>query len=303
MEEIKYTIYKLIDPISNEIRYVGLTFNDLKQRLKSHCSEKSSSHKSNWIKNLKSKGLKPIIESIEDNVSTYDEVCVQEIYWIDKLKNEGHPLTNMASGGNKNKKMSDETRKLMSESAKNRKIKTYLSDETKKELSIKSKERFSKEEERNRLRISNKRYEDSKTDEQKLNDILIQNCKSVYQYDIDMNLINVYPSINNASKINNLSHGNIAKCCKNKIRMVGGFVWRFEGDLTPVEYVGGTDKFRIIYQYDLDGNLIKEHDNAKKASDDSGILMQGITNCCSGKSKSAGGYIWKYKSNIINETF
>lgn len=34
MEEIKYTIYKLIDPISNEIRYIGLTFNDLKQRLK-----------------------------------------------------------------------------------------------------------------------------------------------------------------------------------------------------------------------------------------------------------------------------
>ena len=49
MEEIKYTIYKLIDPITNEVRYVGLTFNTLKQRLKSHCSEKSKSHKSNWV--------------------------------------------------------------------------------------------------------------------------------------------------------------------------------------------------------------------------------------------------------------
>jgi len=39
MEEIKYTIYKLIDPITNEVRYIGLTFNSLKQRLKSHCSE------------------------------------------------------------------------------------------------------------------------------------------------------------------------------------------------------------------------------------------------------------------------
>lgn len=298
MGEIKYTIYKLIDPTSNEIRYVGLTFNDLKQRLKSHCSEKSSSHKSNWIKRLKSIGLKPIIESIEQDISSYDEVCNREIYWIDKLKSDGHPLTNMASGGNKNKKMSDETRKLMSESSKNRNIKTYLSDETKKNLSEKSKKKFEDDSERDKLRISNKRYEDSKTDEQKLNDILIQDCKSVYQYDIDMNLINVYPSINNASKINNLSHGNIAKCCKNKIRMVGGFVWRFEGDLTPVEYVGGTDKFRRIYQYDLDGNLLRDYDNAKLASIDLGILMQGITNCCSGKSKSAGGYIWKYKSNI-----
>ncbi len=36
MEEIKYTIYKLIDPVSNDIRYIryiGLTFNTLKQRL------------------------------------------------------------------------------------------------------------------------------------------------------------------------------------------------------------------------------------------------------------------------------
>ena len=298
MEEIKYTIYKLIDPTSNEIRYVGLTFNDLKQRLKSHCSEKSSSHKSNWIKRLKSIGIKPIIESIEQDISSYDEVCNREIYWIDKLKSDGHPLTNMSSGGNKNKKMSDETKKLMSESAKNRKIKTYLSESTKKNLSEKSKKRFEDDNERDKLRISNKRYEDSKTDEQKLNDILVQDCKSVYQYDIDMNLINIYPSINNASKINNLSHGNIAKCCKNKVRMVGGYVWRFEGDLTPVEYVGGTDKFRRIYQYDLDGNLLRDYDNAKLASIDLDILMQGITNCCSGKSKSAGGYIWKYKSNI-----
>ena len=176
--------------------------------------------------------------------------------------------------------------------------KLILSDKTKKELSVKAKERFSREEERDKLRISNKRYEDSKTDEQKLNDILIQDCKSVYQYDIDMNLINVYPSIKNASKINNISHGNISKCCKNKVKMVGGYVWRFEGDLTPVSFNKGGDKFTSIHQYDLDGNFIKEYENIKSASVDLNILTQGIRNVCSGKSKSAGGYIWKYKSDI-----
>ena len=301
MEEIKYTIYKLTDPISNEVRYIGLTFNDLKQRLKSHCSERSKSHKSNWINQLKSKGLKPSIESIEDDISSYDLVCEREIYWIDKYKSEGHPLTNMASGGNKNKKMSDETRLKMSES-QIRRYKNYkliVSEETKNDLSKKTKERFSKEEEREKLRISNKRYEDSKTDDQKLNDILIQDCKSVYQYDIDMNLINIYPSINNAAKINNLDHQNISKCCKNIVRMVGGFVWRFEGDLTPVQYVGGTDKFREIYQFDLDNNLLNKYENVKVASNELGILQQGIINCCSGKYKTCGGYIWKYKKFIL----
>lgn len=238
MEEIKYTIYKLIDPNSNEIRYIGLTFNDLKQRLKSHYSENSKSHKSNWVKNLKLNGLKPIIEPIEENILSYDEVCEREIYWINKFKSEGHPLTNMDSGGNKNKKMSEETKKKMSESQIERykNYKLILSEETKKELSIKAKERFSKEEERDKLRISNKRYEDSKTEEQKLKDILIQDCKKVYQYDKNMNLINIYPSINNAAKLNNLSSSNISKCCQKKVIAVGSFIWRYEDDITPPIY-------------------------------------------------------------------
>jgi len=144
MEEIKYTIYKLIDPISYETRYIGLTFNDLKQRLKSHCSEKSKSHKSNWIQQLKSKGLKPIIESIEDNISTYDDCCEREIYWIEKYKSEGYRLTNMASGGNKNKKMSEETRQRMSEShiKRNKIFKKTYSESTKFLMSESSKKRF-----------------------------------------------------------------------------------------------------------------------------------------------------------------
>lgn len=296
MEEIKYTIYKLIDPISNEIRYVGLTFNDLKQRLKSHLSDVGKTHKCNWVRKLKSQGLRPIIESIEENISSYDECCLREIYYIDYYKNIGCDLTNSSSGG-VNCKMSDETKKKMSESQIERykNYKLILSEETKKVLSEKSKKRFENEEEREKLRISNKRYEDSKTEEQKLNDILIQDCKLVYQYDIDMNLINVYPSINNASKINNISHGNISKCCKNKVKMVGGFVWRFEGDLTPVSFNKGGDKFKPIYQYDLNGNFIKEYENIKSASVDLGILAQGITTCCKGKYKSSGGYVWKYK--------
>ena len=238
MEEIKYTIYKLIDPLTNEIRYIGLTFNDLKQRLRSHCSENSKSHKSNWIKKLKSEGLKPIIESVEDNISTYEECCEKEIFYIDKFKLDGHPLTNSATGGNKNKKMSDETRKKMSESHIKR-YKTYKmvhSEESKALLSKSTKARFNKDEEREKLRISNKRYEDSKTDEQRLNDILTQNCKTIYQYDKKMNLINKYPSVRNAAKENIIERVNIKKCADKKCPTAGGFVWRYEGDLTPPTY-------------------------------------------------------------------
>lgn len=228
MENIKYTIYKLIDPITNEIRYIGLTFNELKQRLKSHCSEKSKSHKSNWIQSLRNKGLRPIIESIEDDILSYDEVCDKEIFYINKYKLEGHKLTNMASGGNKNKKMSDETRNKMSESAKNRNFKLVLSTDIKKIISEKTKKRFEDDNEREKLRISNKKYENSKTEEQKLKDILIQNTKSVLQYDKDMNLISEYISIRDAERRTNINRSNISKCCNGKVKSSGGYIWKYK---------------------------------------------------------------------------
>jgi group I intron endonuclease len=228
MENVKYTIYKLIDPITNEIRYIGLTFNDLKQRLKSHCSEKSKSHKSNWVQSLITQGLKPIIESIEDNILSYDEVCEREIFYINKYKSEGYRLTNMASGGNKNKKMSFETRNKMSNSAKNRNFRLVLSEDVKKIISEKTKKRFENQFERERLKISNKKYEDSKTEEQKLKDILIQDVKSVIQYDKNMNFISEYVSIRDAERKTSINRANISKCCKNKVKSAGGFIWKFK---------------------------------------------------------------------------
>ena len=291
METIKYTIYKLIDPTDNKVRYIGLTLNDLRMRLKSHLSEPGKSHKIFWIKKLKKQGLKPIIESVEENISTYDEACQREIYYINHFKSLGFDLTNMATGGNKNKKMSEETRIKMAESAKNRKIKTILTQEVKNILSKKSKERFKNPEEREKLRIANKRYEDSKTPEQKLQDILIQDSKRVYQYDKDMNLIQVFPSINNAEKNTGFLSVNISKCCRHKVVAVGGFIWRFEGDLTPPQYKNR----KVVFQYDLNMNYIGEFENIRQASLATKTNESTIRNCCKGKCQSAGGFIWKYK--------
>lgn len=296
METIKYTIYKLIDPNTNEIRYIGLTFNDLKLRLKSHMSEPGKSHKIHWIKNLKKQGIRPIIESIEENISTFDEACEREIYYIDYFKSLGCDLTNMNSGGNKNKKMSEESRKKMSESQKKRyeTFKLELSDEVKIILSNKSKERFKNPDEREKLRISNKRYEDSKTSEQKLNDILVQDCKKVYQYDKDMNLIEIFPSIKNAEKLTGFANSNISKCCKHKVVFVGGYIWRFEGDLTPPQYKNRKD----VIQLDLNGNFISEFENIRQASLGTNVNESSIRKCCKGKTGSAGGFIWRYKDKF-----
>lgn len=293
METIKYTIYKLIDPNTNQIRYIGLTFNDLKQRLKSHLSEPGKSHKNFWIRKLKKEGFKPLIESVEENISTYEEACQREIYYIDYFKSLGCDLTNMSTGGDKNKKMSEESRKKMSDSQKKRyeTFKLKLSDEVKKILSKKTKERFKNPEEREKLRISNKRYEDSKTPEQKLQDILIQDSKRVYQYDKNMKLIEVFPSIGEVVRKTGLGRGNISKCCQHKVVFVGGYIWRFEGDTELPKYKNRKE----VIQFDLDGNFISEFENVRQASLKTGTNESRIRGCCVGKYKHSNNFIWKYK--------
>jgi group I intron endonuclease len=230
MGNIEYKIYKLIDPRNNEVRYIGLTFNSLKLRLKSHRSEKSKSHKSNWIKLLLKNGYSPIIELIEGGISTYDIACEREIYWISKFKEDGHKLTNEASGGNKNKKMSEEVRLKMSLSRKAwlSHTKLILSEESKKKISESTKLRMQDPKEIEKLRISNKRYEDLKTEEQKINDILIQDCKPIIQYTKDMEKVDEYLSIRDAERKTGVYRSNISKCCKLKVKSAGGFIWRYK---------------------------------------------------------------------------
>lgn len=53
-----------------------------------------------------------------------------------------------------------------------------------------------------------------------------------------------------------------------------------------------------IFQYDLDGNLIRKWDSIKEASIFIKKDITGIQHCCKGKLKTCGGYIWKYAEEV-----
>lgn len=93
-------IYKLIDPRSNEIRYVGKTKKTLRKRLYEHLTKRNlipKTHKNNWVKQLLNEGFKPIIEIVEVvNELNWKE---REMYHIKKLKTDGIKLTNTTDGG------------------------------------------------------------------------------------------------------------------------------------------------------------------------------------------------------------
>lgn len=54
-------------------------------------------------------------------------------------------------------------------------------------------------------------------------------------------------------------------------------------------------KRKLILQYDLNGNFIREWESIELASKSTNINRNGITGCAIGRYKQSGGFIWKYK--------
>ena len=51
-----------------------------------------------------------------------------------------------------------------------------------------------------------------------------------------------------------------------------------------------------VIQYDLFGNKIKEWDSIREAARNNRVSGCNISNCCKGRCKTSGGYIWKFKN-------
>ena len=93
-------VYVLIDPRTNEIRYVGKTKNSLTKRLSQHMDDVRKGERnwrSNWIASLRRLGYRPMIELVQEIPSGDWEKA--ESYWIGYYRSVGCKLTNGTSGG------------------------------------------------------------------------------------------------------------------------------------------------------------------------------------------------------------
>ena len=44
--------------------------------------------------------------------------------------------------------------------------------------------------------------------------------------------------------------------------------------------------------------FIRKYESAREAARVLGIARHSITSCCTGKRKSAGGFVWRYATNV-----
>lgn len=201
----EYILYELIDPVTNEIRYVGQTSMGLKRRLSCHISKIEKTHKKYWINSLLSKNLKPIINEVKVCYSQ-EEVNLAEIELIDKYKKEGIKLTNLVSGGNVTSgyKFTEKQKEKM-RGRKPHNLGKKVSEKQREEISKSLKEFF----------ILNPKKGIPQSSESKKK-IAEKNSKKIALVDDDNNVIKFFNSIKEASIQLNLKESSICKVCKGE---------------------------------------------------------------------------------------
>lgn len=244
-------IYTLSDPRSNQIRYVGKANNPW-NRYTNHfnSARDKNTHKRNWINSLRKDGLRPeliIIDEVSKNEWRY-----WEKFYISLFKTWGFSLLNYTEGGdgvtfgnsgswkkgniphNKGKECSKETKQKIKDKLIGRSnINSYKAiiqydlnyNVIKKYKCIKdavgesngyfitSKISACCSGKRNHHRNYIWKYDDS-------NEIIIKDInllkKPVIQYDLNLNELDRFESIKEASMRTKISESGIVRCCKKK---------------------------------------------------------------------------------------
>jgi group I intron endonuclease len=234
MEIIIYGIYDPNHP--NNIRYVGKTKKNVKQRLSEHIYLSKIGVKrplNLWIKKLLDNNIIP--EIIEIEKTSINEWCDREIYWISFYREKTN-LLNLSDGGgsNLNYSPSEETRKKISEGNKGKV--GYWRD---KKMTEEHKQKISdgglgkKRSENTKKNISNSLFGKKLTEKHKkslieshlhLRKPVVKICPKTNE------VLDEYVSITEALKLNGLEKvkTNLIGVCKGRNKTCGGFIWKYK---------------------------------------------------------------------------
>jgi|GEM_PF-726042 len=124
--------------------------------------------------------------------------------------------------------------------------------------------------------------------------------KSISQYDLNGNLIANYNSITEAAKILTITVGLITTNLKHKTKMCKGYMFTYINE-KPKKYIVERKLYvKAVLKFDVNGMFLNEYVSIKEASKINNVQRTSISANLNGKYKTAGGYIWKYKNNMIN---
>ena len=201
-----YYVYALAEPTTNEIRYVGIT-NNLNVRFWNHMNSDEGNLKSNWILQLKGKGLKPTL-IVLDRIETKKEALKKESDLIITYKKQGLDILNV------------NYRKLY-----------YKYDLEGNLLDIVSSIR-----EKHKLTSKITSYDFVWNDEPIFPIWIIEQRekgktarrKEIHQYTKDGIFVNTFEGVREAHRLTNIDHRSISACATFRRPSAGGYIWRYD---------------------------------------------------------------------------
>ncbi len=121
--------------------------------------------------------------------------------------------------------------------------------------------------------------------------------KSVIQYDGNLNYINCFESVSEASKKLNINSKSIRDAASGRQKTAGGFIWKYknESEKTTNTYQGG----RAIFQLNDEFEIIKKYDSISDAVRNTGINSKSIRDAANGIQVHAGGFIWIFEDQYV----
>lgn len=121
----------------------------------------------------------------------------------------------------------------------------------------------------------------------------------ILQYDLNGVFIKEWRCAYDIEKELGFQRSSIRDCCNQKTKTFKGYIWRYKTENYPKKiYQINNENLKSVCQYNLKAVFIKDYPSINEAGRITGINPSCIRGCCSGKNKSAGGFIWKYKDDF-----
>ena len=129
------------------------------------------------------------------------------------------------------------------------------------------------------------------------------NSRPVLQFDMDGKFLEEYLSCACADNECGLYPGAVQRACQNQ-GSACGYQWRYKEDVTDNSlqpYIRKNGKELAVIQIDKQGNFIKEFSSVTEASDQLLLSRSNISTCLTGRSKTCGGFQWRYANEFYND--
>lgn len=118
--------------------------------------------------------------------------------------------------------------------------------------------------------------------------------KAVYQFDLSGNLLKVWKSITEASKLfksPNSARVSITNVCNGVMRQAYGYYWSFKNKFNFIPYM----KTQAVARYDDSGKFLESYTSLQDAAKDLNLKSTAsITHAIQGKQKRAANYRWRF---------